>query len=193
MRSRKGMPPCVGHNAKHYKYYLTCEEFDQLALRSEGRCDRCSEQLRLPNIDHDHEIGLHAPRGLLCSQCNSIVAAVDRGERDADQLSIAYLDDPFYLLIPSDEFRSRDEPGRCMDRRPRIDHHITWRSRENLLSPEQAGRILGMTADDVVAWANRGGLVGRPRRDGSWLFRPIVVDRAKLRRDRWGRNVEANA
>lgn len=60
-----------GHVSAQHRYYrLTCEEFDALVKRSEGRCDICGVITFLLVIDHDHDLGLWAVRGLLCPSCN---------------------------------------------------------------------------------------------------------------------------
>lgn len=57
------------------KYGLTRDDFDKMVLQQEGRCAICHEQLRKPNVDHNHTTG--AVRKLLCSRCNAIVGLIE--------------------------------------------------------------------------------------------------------------------
>lgn len=58
------------------RYGLTIEEYDEMVLQREGRCDICH---RIPvgkgsaaklNVDHFEKDGKIVIRGLLCWQCN---------------------------------------------------------------------------------------------------------------------------
>lgn len=61
------------------KYGITRAEFDALVLRSEGRCEICTEPSTVLVIDHCHATG--QVRGLLCGPCNSMLGmAQDRIE-----------------------------------------------------------------------------------------------------------------
>lgn len=66
-----------GHQSCNHKVYaLTCEQYERLLKRAGGRCEMCgrpgflSAKGRLA-IDHDHELGWWAVRGLLCNRCNT--------------------------------------------------------------------------------------------------------------------------
>jgi hypothetical protein len=73
-----------GNTCNHFqKYGLTCDEYDQLRARSEGRCELC----RTPEvktvrgalvIDHFEGGGVFFVRGLLCDRCNSVMSRHDR-------------------------------------------------------------------------------------------------------------------
>lgn len=74
-------------NAKvchHFAFhYLTCDEYDQLRKRADGRCEICKtpeEDVggRRLVIDHDERPGMgHLVRGLICSKCNSVMSCLD--------------------------------------------------------------------------------------------------------------------
>lgn len=73
-----------GNTCNHFqKYGLTCDEYDQLRARSEGRCEIC--QTPEPKtvrgalvIDHFAGGGAWFVRGLLCDKCNSVMSRHDR-------------------------------------------------------------------------------------------------------------------
>jgi hypothetical protein len=50
-------------------------------------------------IDHDHELGPSAVRGLVCPSCNAMLGVVDRGQREPSERQFAYLSRPFYAVI----------------------------------------------------------------------------------------------
>ncbi len=80
----------------HNFYRLTCEEYAELAARANRRCERCGRGVRL-NIDHDHELGLTAIRGLVCHACNTRLGRVDSGELVLDHFDDAYLERAWHL------------------------------------------------------------------------------------------------
>jgi hypothetical protein len=62
---------------------LTCDDFDRLKARADGRCELCrtpeSETVRGGLvIDHFEGRGLFFVRGLLCDPCNSVMPRHDR-------------------------------------------------------------------------------------------------------------------
>jgi hypothetical protein len=65
-------PLCRSH-----KYYLlSCEDYDRLVERAQGRCELCGvpgaeTPHGMLHIDHDPARGNGAVRGLLCSRCNT--------------------------------------------------------------------------------------------------------------------------
>ncbi len=65
---------------RHRGYQLSCEEFDEIAARAGNCCEICRrpaalEYHKVLYIDHDHEFGPWAVRGLLCLRCNVSVDA----------------------------------------------------------------------------------------------------------------------
>jgi hypothetical protein len=66
----------------HKVYSLTCEDFDALWARSEGKCEACGQtpsegSRRGLVIDHDHRYGNAAVRGLICRWCNSVLGQLE--------------------------------------------------------------------------------------------------------------------
>lgn len=60
---------------RHRGYALTCEQFDGLLARASGRCELCGlpgadSAWGILHIDHEHQVGKWAVRGLLCDGCN---------------------------------------------------------------------------------------------------------------------------
>lgn len=90
----------VGHNATHETYALTCDEFDELVIRSSGQCDRCGKPYRNLVIDHDHAVGQRGVRGLLCHSCNSLLGRIENRGAAMDVTTRAYLAVPFHSEIP---------------------------------------------------------------------------------------------
>ncbi|RPE39780.1 recombination endonuclease VII [Streptomyces sp. Ag109_O5-1] len=66
----------------HRLYRMDCTEFEALRARAAGRCEACGtaeEDAAIGKlvIDHAHEYGIGAVRGLVCSQCNSLIASAE--------------------------------------------------------------------------------------------------------------------
>lgn len=57
-------------------YGITRVEYEQLLVRSAGKCEICGTHLKKINIDYDPATG--QVRGLLCTPCNTALAAIDR-------------------------------------------------------------------------------------------------------------------
>ena len=57
------------------KYGLTEADLDSMKNAAENRCALCEREVRLV-IDHDHSTG--RVRGLLCSQCNTMIGWLER-------------------------------------------------------------------------------------------------------------------
>lgn len=88
---------------QHERYRLTCEDFDDLWEHAEGCCEICrTPAVETPDgklfIDHAQPYGFFAVRGLLCSQCNSLMRYVDRGEKD-DRRAAAYLANAWFVRL----------------------------------------------------------------------------------------------
>jgi hypothetical protein len=66
----------------HSFYGMDCAEFEALRARAAGRCELCSlpeeeTPLRKLCVDHAHEYGPTAVRGLVCSRCNSVLGVAE--------------------------------------------------------------------------------------------------------------------
>lgn len=77
---------------------MTCQQFDALLARSNGRCELCSIPAAETRrgffvIDHDHKVGMSfdVVRGLVCDPCNGHMRRIDSGERPMDDRTRAYL------------------------------------------------------------------------------------------------------
>lgn len=81
----------------HLAYKLTCSEASALSIDARGHCQRCGQVARRLLYDHDHAVGWHAVRGLVCDSCNQHLERVDSGARDPDELDLAYLSDPWHV------------------------------------------------------------------------------------------------
>lgn len=73
-----------GKACRHYTVYkLTCDDFDGLQARADGKCELCrtpAEQAPAGRlvIDHFEGEGVFFVRGLLCHTCNGIMASFDK-------------------------------------------------------------------------------------------------------------------
>lgn len=90
MSHSKTANPC-----HHGMYGLTCAMYDELAVRSGGRCEICRVAAAdTPReslvIDHDRSQGWTAVRGLICDKCNAHLRRVDAGERPEDEVTAPY-------------------------------------------------------------------------------------------------------
>lgn len=86
----------------HRSYKLTCADYERLVVRANNLCELCGRpgEPKL-HLDHDHELGDMAVRGLVCNGCNAIMAYVDSGRRAVDQRVAAYLERAFFLSLPT--------------------------------------------------------------------------------------------
>lgn len=59
------------------RYNLTLEQYDKMFIKQNGVCAICGVSLEYlkANVDHDHKTD--KVRGLLCSKCNTFLAALD--------------------------------------------------------------------------------------------------------------------
>ena len=73
----------------HTGYSLSCAEYDDLLRLARGRCMLCKIPAKL-NIDHDHQLGAWAVRGLVCSLCNQVLRYVDAGTAPVSPVVAAY-------------------------------------------------------------------------------------------------------
>jgi hypothetical protein len=86
--------------ATHVKYALSCRQFDRLLARSGGCCEACGmpaaeNRFGTLCIDHEHDLGDWAVRGLLCTPCN---AALHPGAATQPRFR-AYVRRSFYLTL----------------------------------------------------------------------------------------------
>lgn len=81
---------------QHFIYRMSCEDYEALIRRAGGRCEICRDVPKRAAIDHDHSVGEHGVRGLVCQKCNVNLGHVDRGRKPADEATAAYLDNPFW-------------------------------------------------------------------------------------------------
>ena len=76
-----------GHHSRKKLYGITREEYETLLEKQNGLCAIClnppSERKSL-GVDHNHNTG--QIRGLLCSQCNVGISALDHGQEVVDRI-----------------------------------------------------------------------------------------------------------
>lgn len=80
---------------QHATYRMTCADYDELEARADGHCEICGVECNSLRIDHDHSIGLHAVRGLLCAKCNTLMGRVDAGKQEPGERVARYVAHPF--------------------------------------------------------------------------------------------------
>lgn len=90
-------------------YQLTCDEMGALLTRSGGVCEICGRGMRKPYIDHDHELGKWAVRGLLCPSCN-VRLALRPGFLDEPEV-VAYLANAFKTVRQVRVITKEDKGG----------------------------------------------------------------------------------
>lgn len=71
------------------RYGITLEQRDQLLTEQGGVCAICKRDLVRPCLDHDHVTG--AVRGILCSQCNTLIG-MSRDDAAILRSAISYLE-----------------------------------------------------------------------------------------------------
>ncbi len=91
---RAGHP---GSCLRHRRYRLNCAEFVILLAECDGHCNICkiaAPEARPPYlvIDHDHDLGDWAIRGMICSGCNRRIRAGTTPPPEA----APYLADPWH-------------------------------------------------------------------------------------------------
>lgn len=84
----------------HTGYRLSCDEYDDLLAKADGRCMLCATVAKL-NIDHDHALGEWAVRGLVCKFCNVHLRFIDAGTAVASSSVRAYLANAWHVSQPS--------------------------------------------------------------------------------------------
>ncbi len=114
---------CVGHKPHHRRYLLNCQQLDYLVRMSEGRCAICSEPHRKLFIDHDHDLGWHTVRGLVCPSCNAFLVFQKMENYGARSPVGRYLRRPFHASgvarrLARQHVVSSRKPGAKMPKRP---------------------------------------------------------------------------
>lgn len=86
----------INKRCTHRAYGMSCDQFDALRLRAAGSCELCITPTAKLHIDHDHDRGWWAVRGLVCPKCNAHMRRVDSGERPMDGPTERYAANPFW-------------------------------------------------------------------------------------------------
>lgn len=97
----------------HLTFFMTCEEFEALLLRSQNCCEICGRTAdetprRVLCIDHDHRYGPAAVRGLLCDRCNWDVGAVESRQYGITPNIREYFANAWFMDV--EEIRRRRNP-----------------------------------------------------------------------------------
>lgn len=82
---------------RHSRYLLTCDEWTALALAAGVRCSCCGQEVTRLVVDHDHDLGQGAVRGLVCARCNNALRRVDAGVVAATPQIASYLEHAWHL------------------------------------------------------------------------------------------------
>lgn len=111
-------PRCTHIVNTHVVHLLTCAEYDDLLAMARGCCMLCRRSDAPLCVDHDHELGPWAVRGLVCRGCNQRLRRVDSGEKEATVSIAEYLANPWHLHQPSSalkkaRMRPRADCVRC--------------------------------------------------------------------------------
>jgi hypothetical protein len=69
---RKSHPEMMRYIHIKKKYGLSREDYEAMLLEQEGKCLICGKDMNPSCVDHDHETD--EIRGLLCSNCNVMLA-----------------------------------------------------------------------------------------------------------------------
>ena len=117
-RRRARYPRCTHVVNTHRVHLLTCAEYDDLLAMAQGCCMLCERSDAPLCVDHDHELGPWAVRGLLCRSCNSSLRCVDSGTKEATVSVAEYLAAAWHLHQPGSalkqaRMRPRAECARC--------------------------------------------------------------------------------
>jgi hypothetical protein len=100
--------PLAHSCVSHLKYGMDCAEYGALRARAQGHCEICGlAEEETPTgalvIDHAHDYGDHAVRGLLCSACNSKLGAAEYWnnptQRQHDKQIGPYLANAWFMQV----------------------------------------------------------------------------------------------
>lgn len=90
-------------HSTHEAHGLSCEEFDELLKRADGRCEVCgipqAEAARgLLYIDHDNRRGTGKDhiRGMTCPKCNGDLRFIDSGAKTPTSAQARYLEHAWF-------------------------------------------------------------------------------------------------
>jgi hypothetical protein len=72
-----------------------------------GLCNMCSQPLKILNIDHDHDLGRWAVRGILCSKCNRELGLIETSWSKPTEDSTRYLAAAWHLQQDTSAKQSR--------------------------------------------------------------------------------------
>lgn len=95
------LPEHETHN--HCLYGMDCLQFEALLAACDQSCQSCgiasgSAGCRKLVIDHNHQVGDWAVRGMLCSRCNTGI----RYDQTTPEWALPYLDDPWWPRLLAD-------------------------------------------------------------------------------------------
>ncbi|WP_408995540.1 endonuclease domain-containing protein [Streptomyces scabiei] len=93
-------------------YSLSCAEYDDLRREAGGGCMVCGVETERPYIDHDHQLGNWAVRGLVCHTCNVHLGQVDAGKRRPTAAICRFLSQAWHA-------RQESSPAKASRVRPR--------------------------------------------------------------------------
>src|SRR5215831_10498816 len=99
---------------QHRIYLMTCEDYDHLAQRADGRCEICQTPGEDTghgelHLDHDQRRGQWAVRGLICCPCNTSLP--DRTPWILTEAQRRYLDNPWVdERFGAEALRQKPEP-----------------------------------------------------------------------------------
>lgn len=101
---------------RHKAYHLTCVQHEHLLARSGNCCEICGKPADRSGfgliLDHDHQLGWLAVRGLVCPRCNTVLGRVDKGFREPDEATARYLANPWHAAIGITNYAC---PAKCQN------------------------------------------------------------------------------
>lgn len=82
---------------RHFTYRMGCTAYARLLTWAGEGCQICRRGAKRLLIDHDHDLGIWAVRGLLCPSCN-VMLGRSPGFKYQPRV-LAYLANPFHRLL----------------------------------------------------------------------------------------------
>lgn len=136
--------------ARHRKYQLSCDAFAALIARADGRCEVCGSEGPL-YIEHDHSIGDHAVRGLVCHTCNQRLDWFDKGMAIATEDQMRYLEAAFWKSVEHPEpYEIRWSPRGAAGRRFSISDELWVALRMRASRRESVGAVVRRALEEYV-------------------------------------------